>query len=246
MPKLTHLRPEELQAAVARRLPLVMAAGVIEYHGPHLPIGTDFLIANAIIEGAVARCDAIEAPPLTFGPTMSWAADSDEGEVDFEPEPFFQYVREAFRHFVRMGFRRIYVLQHHQGPEGLQSLCLRRAAAEVQRELGRGFGPRWGRGSTADLPIPEIFSLIRIAYCDTFSRYPSDKPERIPIGHGSKGETQLMQAAHPDTVRMTALDEFPPPLPRWLQDSHLGTPEEGRRWLEFCIAGWVRELSCQA
>ncbi len=47
---LVKMRPEELKDAVKRNIPIIMAAGVVEYHGPHLPIGTDFLIANAVCE----------------------------------------------------------------------------------------------------------------------------------------------------------------------------------------------------
>jgi creatinine amidohydrolase/Fe(II)-dependent formamide hydrolase-like protein len=34
---LVKMRPEELKDAVKRNIPVIMAAGVVEYHGPHLP-----------------------------------------------------------------------------------------------------------------------------------------------------------------------------------------------------------------
>jgi creatinine amidohydrolase/Fe(II)-dependent formamide hydrolase-like protein len=171
---------------------------------------------------------------------MSWAASAREGEVDFDPEPLGLYAREVFRSLVRMGFRRIYVLQHHQGPDGLQSLCLRRAAAEVIRELTSAWGPEWGRRDPRMLPNADIFSLIRVAYLDSFSKYAPGQ-EQIPIGHGGKGETQLIMAAHPETV---AMDRLGPEgtRPEWLRDAQLGRAEEGRRWIEFCVRGWVAEL----
>ena len=239
---LLKLRPEQLKDAIKRNLPALIPAGVVEYHGPHLPIGTDFLIANAICEQVEARTDCVLCPPLTYAPTLSWAARSIEGEMDFDPEPFFQYARELFRHLVQMGFRRIYVLQHHQGPDGLQMLCLKRAAMEVVRAVTAGWGAEWGRLPVAELPIPNIFSLIKIAELDSFSEYPSLLPGKIPVGHGGKGETQLIQAVYPDTVKMDDLDLIDP-LPEWLQDSHLANPVEGKYWLEFCIEGWVKELS---
>ena len=42
---LIYMRPEQIKKAAAADLPLLMAAGVMEYHGPHLPVGTDYLIA---------------------------------------------------------------------------------------------------------------------------------------------------------------------------------------------------------
>ncbi len=239
--RLTHCRPEQLQDAVRRHVPALIPAGVVEYHGPHLPIGTDFLIANAIAEEVERRTECILWPPLSLGPTMSWAAGPAEGEIDFEPEPFFQYAREVLKHTVALGFRRIYVMQHHQGPEGLQVLCLKRAAMEVVRNLTSGWGAEWGRGPTRDLPVPDIFGMIQIGALDTYSVYPSLGSERVPIGHAGKGETQLIMASYPDTVRMEALDSLSV-LPEWLLDATQATPAEGKRWLQFCIDGWVSEL----
>lgn len=238
---LVKMRPEELKDAVERNIPVIMAAGVVEYHGPHLPIGTDFLIANAVCEEVEKKCECVLAPPLPFGPTMSWAAGSDEGEVDFDPEPFFIYVKEMLKGIMNMGFRRIYVCQHHQGPEGLQSLCLRRAAAELIRDVGRSWGNGWGRGRHEDLPNPNIFSWIRVAGPDSFSHYPPGG-ERMPVGHGGRGETQLIMGSLPESVRMDALATLEK-LPPWLEDAEEADANEGRRWVEFCVQGWVNELS---
>jgi creatinine amidohydrolase/Fe(II)-dependent formamide hydrolase-like protein len=173
---------------------------------------------------------------------MSWAAGPEEGEVDFDPEAFFVYARETLRRIAAIGFRRIYILQHHQGPDGLEVLCLKRAAMEVLRETVHTWGAGWGRGSTDELPIPHVFNWIRVAYIDSFSEYPGPYPGQIPIGHAGKGETQLIMASLPDTVRMEALDGLDH-VPRWLHDAKEADAEEGRRWLEFCIQGWVSELA---
>ena len=237
---LSLMRPEQIGDSVRRNVPVLMAAGSVEYHGPHLPIGTDHLIAEAVCREVHGRCECVLAPTFPFAPTMSWAASPGEGEIDFDPEPLGLYAREVFRSFVRMGFGRICVLQHHQGPEGLQSLCLRRAAAEVVREVSTAWGAEWGRRDPATLPIPGIFSLIRVAYVDSFSSYAVGQ-EQIPIGHGGKGETQLIMATHPETVAMDRLGAAAA-RPEWLRDAHLGTADEGRRWIEFCARGWVAEL----
>lgn len=238
---LVKMRPEQIKDCVRRNVPVVMAAGVIEFHGPHLPVGTDYLIAASICEAAEQRCECIIAPPLPYGPTMSWAAGPEDGEIDFDPEVMFQYAREIFRQLLKIGFRRIYILQHHQGFEGLQSLCLQRASREVIWEISRQWQPGWGR--KADPPEANIFNWIKVAQIDTFSHYPSADSPRVPVGHAGMGETQLITAAYPDTVRMDALHEWQEPMPEWLLDANLATADKGRHWLEFCIAGWVHELS---
>ncbi|MDA0337224.1 MAG: creatininase family protein [bacterium] len=236
---LTHMRPEQVQDAVRRDVPVLMAAGCVEYHGPHLPIGTDTLIASAICERAEQQVECVLAPPLSMAPTMAWAGGPEEGEIDFDPEVFFLYAREVLRRIAAMGFGRIYLLQHHQGPDGLEALCLKRAAGEVVRERVHEWGPGWGR--TDDHPMKNIFGWIRVAYVDSFSTYPSVGAQRIPIGHAGRGETQLIRAAHPDAVRMAALARLDP-LPRWLEDAHEADADDGARWIDFCVQGWVQEL----
>jgi creatinine amidohydrolase len=239
---LVKMRPEQIRAAVERNVPALMAAGSVEWHGPHLPVGTDLLIASAVCEAVERRVECVLWPPMPFAPTLSWAAGPEEGEVDLDPEPFGLYAREVLRAAAGMGFRRIYVLQHHQGAEGLESLCLRRAAAEVVREVTRDWGAGWGRRPDEVLPNPHVFGLVRVAYVDSFSTYPSPEAERIPIGHAGRGETQLVWGAYPETVRLEALDALPE-LPAWLADARQADPAEGRRWLEFCVQGWARELA---
>ncbi len=46
----------------------------------------------------------------------------------------------------------------------------------------------------------------------------------------------------PETVRMAALASLAE-LPPWLEDATVASASEGQRWLEFCIAGWVKELA---
>ena len=71
---LIHMRPEQVQDAVRRNVAVVIPAGCTEYHGPHLPIGTDFLIANAVCERAEKRVECVVGPSLSMAPTMAWAA----------------------------------------------------------------------------------------------------------------------------------------------------------------------------
>ena len=154
------MRPEQVQDAVARNVPVLMPAGCIEYHGPHLPIGTDFLIAESICVEVETRVACVMAPPLQFAPTLDWAAGPEEGEADFAPEPFFQYAREALRRIAALGFRRIYILQHHQGADGLEVLCLKRAAMEVVRETVHEWGAEPGHIQLDSLSLPGLIFRV--------------------------------------------------------------------------------------
>lgn len=241
-----EMRPEQIKDAVSRNVPVVIAAGSVEYHGPHLPVGTDTLIAETVVHRAEGRCECVVMPPLPFSSTMFWAAGPDDGEFDFDPDALLAYSREVLRGIIRVGFRRVYILQHHQGENGLPALTLKRAAAEVTREMTLQWGTRWGRGNHNELPNPGIFGMIQLAYIDSFSHYSSPESGRCPIGHGGLGETQLMMADYNGAVDMGKLDGYEREfgrLPQWLQDAHLATKPEGERWIEFCAQGWAEELS---
>ncbi|NLO83419.1 MAG: creatininase family protein [Clostridiales bacterium] len=237
-----EMRPSEIREAVKRNVPVIIPAGAVEYHGPHLPVGTDFLIADIVVRKIEERCECVVFPPLPFSSTMFWAAGPEEGEFDFDPDALFVYAREIFRGIVKVGFRRIYVLQHHQGNEGLPALVLKRAAVEVIREVGKAWGEGWGRTPYGELPNPGIFDMIRIAHIDSFSEYASDCSERIPIGHGGRGETQLIMSEYPDRVKLDELKSLEGNMPEWLKDAYLANRDDGRWWIEFCVNGWVREL----
>ena len=241
---LIKMRPGELKKATTDNIPVIISAGSVEYHGPHLPIGTDFLIADSVITEVEKRIPdrCIIAPSLPFSSTMNWAGDATEGDADFSPDALYVYAREVFAQLTAMGFKRIYVLQHHQGPEGLPCLSLRRAAAEIVRDITKGWGHSWGRLPHEKCPNPKIFELIRIASADSFSEYAG----QIPFGHAGKGETQFIMAAYPETVDMDELaamkTELKENLPRWLSDADSATYEEGKKWLEACVSGWINEL----
>jgi creatinine amidohydrolase/Fe(II)-dependent formamide hydrolase-like protein len=183
------------------------------------------------------------APPLTYGPTLSWAGSGGEGEMDFAPEPFYAYAREALRCLYHIGFRRIYVLQFHQGSNGLQSLCLRRAAADLVREITSAWGGGWGRKPPDELPEKDIFGVFHIATLDTYSDPSPAGGCAMDLSHAGRGETQLILAVYPGLADMDAIARAGAGLARWLGNASEADEEEGRKWIEYCVAGWVRELS---
>jgi creatinine amidohydrolase len=66
-----RLRPSQFEAA-ARAFPVVYVPfGLIEWHGRHLPLGTDALKAHAILVRCAQQYGGIVYPPLYF-PSAGW------------------------------------------------------------------------------------------------------------------------------------------------------------------------------
>ncbi len=59
--RLADLRAPEIGALLTESSVLIQPVGAIEQHGPHLPLGTDTIIASAL---AASVRDAVVAPAL--------------------------------------------------------------------------------------------------------------------------------------------------------------------------------------
>ena len=67
---LADLRAPELSSALSKDSIIVLPLGAIEQHGPHLPLSTDFVVADAAANAAVqavgAEVDAWLLPTLPY------------------------------------------------------------------------------------------------------------------------------------------------------------------------------------
>jgi creatinine amidohydrolase len=105
----------------------VVAAGSVEQHGGHLPLGTDLFAAQSIAERVAARLDTVVA---TLGPVgvahyhLSWP-----GTLSLAPATLMAVFTDVCGGLGAAGARRILVVNWHEG----NSPTLRLAADEAQR-----------------------------------------------------------------------------------------------------------------
>lgn len=235
--KLVEMTPGRLREATTQNLPLLIPCGVVEYHGPHLPIGTDWLMVSELLGEVERRVpeECVLAPGFPLGPTGSWAGSPTDGELDLPAEGFFQYVRAVIAGYLEMGFRRILICQHHQGPNGVQVLCLKRAAAELALEAGKreGGGPGWG--AVPKDRSPAVFGRVRVAHPGSFLRADSHS---LDFSHGGYGETSYVLGCRPDLVHLGSLDGIKN-SPPWLDDAPSASGEAGGLFFQACVEGWI-------
>lgn len=239
--KLYEMRPGELRQAVQNKLPVFVAFGAVEYHGEHLPLGVDGLIAQGIIEEIEKRAPIVVAPPISVAPTMHWAGGPEDGDMDFSGGPLLEYLREYLQCLLACGFPRIYVMLGHQGLDGDPGTLIKRAYWDITERDAKAFGPGWGRCPEKFPGAEQLFSRVCPVLYDQFCDY-SGMEERLPVGHAGRGETQMIQALYPGLAQMEKLTEQPRPWPQWLEDVEEADPEQGRFWVDFCVEAWVRHL----
>lgn len=235
--RLQHALPHQFKKAIAEGWPLLLPAGCIEYHGPHLALGLDTLVVEELLERVSQRLNSIVAPPFWYGPTGSAVTGPDRGTLDVSTERFGRHARDVLSSFWNMGFKWIIVCVHHQGLDGPEALALRQAAAEVtfensRQERGDGW---WGKAPLA--PADNVFERIQV--------WPSVLPAAADQGvvmadHAGYYETSLLMAAHPELVQFDLLD---PDAPWYCRDAKKASLEAGNAMWQSMVDAWVHALS---
>jgi creatinine amidohydrolase len=108
----------------------VVAAGSVEQHGGHLPLGTDAFAAQSIAERVAARLDTVVAPLGPVGVAhyhLSWP-----GTLTLAPSTLIAVFADVSGGLASAGARRIVAVNWHEG----NSATLRLAADEAQRRHG--------------------------------------------------------------------------------------------------------------
>jgi creatinine amidohydrolase/Fe(II)-dependent formamide hydrolase-like protein len=101
-----------------------LPAGAVEMHGPHQPIGTDTLIAEAV---SVKLADAVGGLILPEVP-YSWAGATDgfAGTISIPPDLFMKLITHILIRCWKMGFRQIVIVSIHGTNNAPLTICVRR------------------------------------------------------------------------------------------------------------------------
>jgi len=172
----------EAEEAARRGAALILPVGSVEPHGPHLPLDTDVIIAEAMAERAarMLRAGSGEAwvlPSLPFSVTDFSAGFG--GAISVGPDAVSTILTDACASLARQGFRRIALANAHLEPGHRESL---RASVEAAR-----------RASGADVVFPDL----------TSKRWARMLTEEFRSGacHAGQFETSIVMARQPAAVR---------------------------------------------
>jgi creatinine amidohydrolase len=236
---------EEARDAAGPRSVAILPVGAIEAHGPHLPLETDVIIAQAMARAGAARLIArgsrpVILPPLTY--TAAAFAQGFAGTLSLRPETVTTTVLDIAASIARSGFGMLAIGNAHLEPGHLASLDA--AVSAIRRDLG--------------LPVafPNLAAkpwALRLS--DEF---------KSGACHAGQFETSIVLAERPELVReatRAALPPNPASLSRAIRDgkqsfeeaggprAYFGYPaqataEEGRATIE--ILGTILEEAVQA
>ncbi len=100
----------------------IVALGILEKHGPHLPLGTDLLDARELALRAVKREYSIVFPPYYAG--QIFEAKHQPGTIAYSERLMFDLLQETVDEIARNGIKKIVLVNGHGGNDAfLEYFC---------------------------------------------------------------------------------------------------------------------------
>ena len=169
----------------------ILPAGAVEAHGPHLPLGTDIVIAEAMARDGARRLAAhhlhvLILPTLSFAPAPFAAGFA--GTIDTPAESTTAVVAALARSLAAHGVRVIAIANAHHDPAHVAAL---RAAVSIV-----------GKEGHATLVFPDL----------TRRRWAERLTVEFQSGacHAGRYESSIMLAERPDGVDTKVMRDLPP------------------------------------
>ncbi len=126
----SELTQPEIAAQLEKHPLVILPAGSVEQHGPHLPTGTDALAANVIAGRVAELMDGLVLPACPLGVTPMHMPF--EGTITLTPDTFMKVVIETCASTAKHGARYLMLMNWHEG--NIPSLAI--AAEALHREHG--------------------------------------------------------------------------------------------------------------
>jgi len=125
----------ELEEKIKQGAVILLPIGQVEEHGPHLPVGTDAYIAEGVARRAAEMLEG-EIPVLLM--PCVWSTYSVDalgkwpGLIKVRTRTVIDLVHDIVASLLRMGFRKVILLNGHGNNPGLLDVALRELADEFE------------------------------------------------------------------------------------------------------------------
>jgi creatinine amidohydrolase len=157
----------------------IVPLGILEKHGPHLPLGTDLIDCREVSLRAAASEYAIVFPPYFVG--QIFEAKHQPGTIAYGSRMMLDFLQQTCDELARNGLKKIILVNGHGGNDAfLHYFC------QSQLETRRDY----------------VVYLFDPAY-DEATEARLDKMRKTTVdGHAGEEETSVMLAHRPELVRL--------------------------------------------
>ena len=92
---------------------VIIPLGAYEIYGPHLPVGTDIIVAEEIAKRVGEKLEILVGPSISVG--ESAALYDFAGTLTISPTSFYAYLEDICRSFMKWGVKKIFFMNTHLG-----------------------------------------------------------------------------------------------------------------------------------
>ena len=211
----------------------ILPIGSIEQHGPHLPVCTDWYIANALGKGVAELTGGFLLPSLPISTCRENSGK--KGTVWMDPDHFYHMLTSILLSLKEQGFKKVATLQCHGGIFIMTPII---------RQVNATHNPGFMVANVDYGMIPPLFPVE------------SPVPGQFEI-HAGDEETSIMLHIAPETVKMELAEAGWPTVPQpylsygsifraspngvW-GDPTQATAEKGRQILEYRAKAMAAEI----
>jgi len=247
---MAHMTYVQIEEAAGEGTIVLFPVGVIEEHGPHLPLAVD--VYGSYLESRIVKSElekrginALIAPPFYWG--INIATGSFGGSFSCREETMVSVLFDAMSNLKSWGFDRIFFINHHMDSGHMEAL--NKAIQKARTETGIGaylvIDPLFLKGSGMKMNEPHLLAHE--------SLFPSGPPSPYLNIHAEEHETSFMWHYVAELVNEEVLKTLKPTnltfkdllvwtrggrkarevTPRgYFGDPAAASPEKGRREME--------------
>lgn len=219
---------------------VIIPTGAIEVYGPHLPLGSDTIVAQEVAKRLAPRVNALIGPTVEAGESL--ALGEFPGTIVVRPESFKVYLSDIFSSLITWGFKRFFFLNAHAGNTLIISQLCREYQTKHDIKCVQVDWWRFVQPNGADI-------LENKGY--------------MAHGHASECGTSVMLYLRPDLVDLSKMGNAPPKDVRHyteytdfityasfssltdsgsVGDSTRASPEKGKKLVERCLDRMVEYI----
>ncbi len=177
---LSHLTWQDVKSYLTNDDMVIIPTGSCEQHGSHLPLGTDYMIAESLADRLKNGSEILVCPTLQYGHSSNH--ERFPGTISIKPRTYRIFLEDLVFSLFRHGFRKYVFLNGHSGNTPLlQEVC------NLLRDEG-GFGCIIDWWELAGVLLPE-YGLT---------------------GHGDALECSAIMSTHPDLVTLNSAAKWSP------------------------------------
>ena len=208
---LSHLAPPDVREYLQEKDIVMIPIASLEQHGPHLPLATDTIQAEELVQRAGEKAKVLYTPCVWFGysPQHMYGVSEGTGTITVRHRVLGDVYYDIARSLVYHGFSRLVFVNNHGSNTKFIEPVLRR----IRYDTG------------ALVVLAKLYAERYLGLVDDIMENP---PEETPGWHSSELETSQVMAHDESLVRMDRAVDTRATKPDWFPESFVkldGAPD---------------------